>query len=109
MLLAAKADKALLLRLRDWRSVTRYQTHLHYDVTLELFDRAGESLAAKPLRGKRTIDADDKARVLDAISNAVPAEARKVLEALLNDKPLLAALAKSAKEPGRRIDEGPFD
>ncbi len=111
MLVAAKADKILLLKLRDWRSVTSLRllsTTLHYDVTLELFDGAGKALARRAARGEPAVEADDSVRPLDAISNAVPGAAKKLLEALLNDEKILAALRTPAKKPGEP-DDSPFD
>ncbi len=89
-LLAAKADRFVLLTLHEWKADITTNAFLHFIVRLRVFDRKGKELAAKDLQGR-----DDLAggSVLTAQSREAVAEAYRLkLEALFNDPAIVAAL-----------------
>ena len=51
MLKAAKADKSLLLTLKDWESDTYVGTELRYDAAMQALGRSGNVLASKTIKG----------------------------------------------------------
>jgi hypothetical protein len=50
-LLDAKARRAALVTVREWKSDTMMNTDLHYDVTLAILDEAGNPLASSAIKG----------------------------------------------------------
>ena len=49
--LDAKARRAALVTMREWKSDTMMNTDLHYDVTLTVYDERGNQLAASTIKG----------------------------------------------------------
>lgn len=48
---AARAHRAILLTLREWKTDTMMATDLHYDATLAVFDESGARLASSSIKG----------------------------------------------------------
>lgn len=69
-------DRALLFTLAEWKTDTMMRTGLDFDVTLEVFDRAGNGLARKRLFGKEVSGAS----ILSAEKDAQKWFASKVAE-----------------------------
>lgn len=108
-LIETKADKTLLLKLHTWRSRTVLKTTLFYNVTLLALDAAGETIATVTRSGQTVIEADDPIRPLDAIANKVPSAFQAQLEALLNDKDVVATLSAPVTKPDAKKEDSPFD
>jgi hypothetical protein len=51
MLKATKADKSLLLTLKDWESDTYVGTELRYDAEMKVLGKSGNVLASKTIKG----------------------------------------------------------
>ena len=51
MLKATKADKSLLLTLKDWESDTYVGTELRYDAEMKVLGKTGNVLASKTIKG----------------------------------------------------------
>jgi hypothetical protein len=51
-LMKSGAERLLLFTLREWKTDTMARTGLWFDVTLDVFDSTGETLASKHLVGK---------------------------------------------------------
>lgn len=83
-LIATGSKRLAMVTLTEWKSDTMYNTELHYDVTLAIFNEKGEQLATNTLRGKDNIGTGG----LRATMNAYP---RKI-EALFDDPKVAAAL-----------------
>jgi hypothetical protein len=49
--LDAKARRAVLVTMREWKSDTMMNTDLHYDVTLNVYDERGNQLAESTIKG----------------------------------------------------------
>ena len=47
-----RAERQLLFILREWKTDTLEHTGLWFDVTLDVFDESGETLASKQISGK---------------------------------------------------------
>ncbi|MEO7741403.1 MAG: hypothetical protein ABIR98_00520 [Usitatibacter sp.] len=50
-LMATKAQRSLLLTLREWKTDTMLSTDFHYDTTVAVYDQAGNQLAHHSLKG----------------------------------------------------------
>ncbi len=89
-LLAANADRFVLLTLHEWKANIMMNTALHFIVRLRVFDRGGAEIAAKDLQGR-----DDLGGGLNlaAHSRQAVAEAYRLkLEELFNDPGISSAL-----------------
>lgn len=51
-LLSSGAERLMLFTLREWKTDTMVRTGLWFDVTLDVFDDAGETLASKHISGQ---------------------------------------------------------
>ncbi|HET9475803.1 MAG TPA: hypothetical protein VFO82_18020 [Steroidobacteraceae bacterium] len=51
-LLSSGAERLMLFTLREWKTDTMARTGLWFDVTLDVFDAAGETLASKQITGQ---------------------------------------------------------
>ena len=51
-LLSSGAERLMLFTLREWKTDTMVRTGLWFDVTLDVFDAAGETLASKHISGQ---------------------------------------------------------
>ncbi len=51
-LLSSGAERLMLFTLREWKTDTLERTGLWFDVTLDVFDAAGETLASKQISGQ---------------------------------------------------------
>lgn len=88
-LVAGGTAKGVLLTLREWKTDTMMRTGLDYDVSLEVLDASGRTLASKDLSGKDVSGA--------AITSAERDAQRwfgDKLAQLLADPAVAAALAK---------------
>ena len=87
--IAAGADRALLLTLREWKSDTAIRVGLSYDVGLAVLDRTGAVLAEKQLQGRDNLGA---ATLPSQVGEMVSAAFKTKLEQLLDDPAIAAAL-----------------
>lgn len=88
-LAASGAQKSLLLTLREWKTDTMARTGLDYDVTLDVLDPSGRSLASKALSGKEVAGS----AIMSAEKDAQRWFGDKVAQ-LLADPAVAAALGK---------------
>ena len=51
-LLETRAQRQVLVTLREWKTDTMMSTDLHYDTTIAVFDQSGNQLAHHSLKGK---------------------------------------------------------
>jgi hypothetical protein len=77
-LLRTESDRLLLFTLNEWKTDTMFRTALHFDVTLDVFDRAGQSLARSRVSGKEVSGGS----ILSAEKDAQRWFAEKVYELL---------------------------
>ncbi len=89
--LAAGADKALLVTLRMWRADTYVNVNLDHDVLLVVLGRRGQVLATKELKGAERIGTSLVNPGGESVEVVPPAYRRK-LEALFADPAVAAAL-----------------
>jgi hypothetical protein len=95
LLLQDKVDRGILLTLREWKSDTHIDTSLLYDVTLNVLDRTGRTIAEKRIQGKDNLGMDLINPFAHA-GEAVPKAFKAKLEELLNDPTVAKALRPSA-------------
>jgi hypothetical protein len=81
------SDRLLLFTLNEWKTDTMFRTGLDYDVTLDVLDRNGTSLARNQVSGKEVSGAS----ILSAEKDAKAWFAAKVSE-LLRDEAVAKAL-----------------
>ena len=86
-LLETKAQRQILLTLREWKTDTMMSTDLHYDTTLAVFDQAGNQLAHHSLKGMDPLGSLG----LSPKEGISKATARK-LDALFDDSRIAGAL-----------------
>lgn len=86
-LLDAKARRAALVTLREWKTDSMMNTDLHYDVTLTIFDESGNVLATNTLRGM-----DNLGNLGITPDDGVHREAARKLDRLFDDERIIAAL-----------------
>ncbi len=83
-LLQTRAQRQVLLTLREWKTDTLMSTDLHYDTTVAVYDQAGNQVAHHSLKGM-----DELGRT--ANEDISRATARK-LDALFDDSRIAGAL-----------------
>lgn len=81
------ANKSLLVTLREWKSDTYMSTALHFDVTLAVLDRKGETLAQNSLKG-----VDNLGTLGFSAETGVSSAFVKKFELLFSDPRIAAAL-----------------
>ena len=88
-LLSAAKDRALLFIIKEWKSDTYFNTGLLYDVTLEVYDKLGATIAESKIAAKDNLGPAALPRdVRIAVAKAYQAK----LETLLNDQKVVGAL-----------------
>ena len=90
-LLAAGTDRALFLRMDEWKADTYANTALHYDMHLSVLDRQGGLLAESSQVGEDNLGGSAWNPPAHAES-AVPVAFKRILENLLNDPKIVNAL-----------------
>jgi hypothetical protein len=90
-LAAARAPRALLLVVREWKSDTYMGTSLTYDLTLSVLDTGGAVLADKSDRGKRDLGASAWNPPAHA-RKAAPEMFSKMMGEFLSDEAIRKAL-----------------
>jgi hypothetical protein len=90
-LVSAGADRALFLRMDEWKADTYTNTALHYDMHLSVLDRQGSLLAESAQEGEDDLGGSAWNPPAHAES-AVPVAFKHILENLLNDPKVMAAL-----------------
>ncbi len=91
ILLAAKAERYVLVTLNEWKADTFWNTVLHYDILLRVHDGNGIERASKRLKGKDDLGGD----ALNPPGHSrkvVPAAYKRKLEELFRDPRIKAAL-----------------
>lgn len=88
-LLAQGKDHALLFVITEWKSDTYFNTALHYNLTLTVFDKGGAAVAESKI--SRKDDLGPAALPKDA-RIAVAQAYQETLETLLNDPKVVEAL-----------------
>jgi hypothetical protein len=91
ILAAASTDRMLLVKLIEWKSDTYQNTALIYDVRLFVVDATGSVIAENAKQGRDDLGGSFMNPPAHA-KTAVPAATRRILEGLLNDPKILAAL-----------------
>lgn len=87
-LVETRAQRQVLVTLRDWRAdKSMMSTDLHYDVTVAVFDRAGDQLAHHSLRGR-----DELGNLGLSPNEAIAKAMAKKLDALFEDSRISGAL-----------------
>jgi len=86
-LVASGADRLLLFTLDEWKTDTMMRTGLDFDVSLTVFDRAGQSLATKRISGKEVSGSS----IVSAEKDAQKWFGDKIAE-LLGSREIVAAL-----------------
>ena len=86
-LLETRAQRQVLLTLREWKTDTMMSTDLHYDTTLSVYDQSGNQLAHHSLKG------------MDALGNlglspkeGISKATAKKLDSLFDDSRIAGAL-----------------
>jgi hypothetical protein len=90
-MLAAGANKSVLLTLREWRADTYVNVNLDHDVLLTVLGPRGQVLASRELKGAERIGASAINPVAASIE-AVPPAYRRKLEELFATPAVAAAL-----------------
>jgi len=88
---ATGKERALVLELREWKSDTYTNTALIYDVEAKVCDATGKPLAAATKQGNDDLGGNFMDPAGHA-KDAVPPAAKAILEGLLNDPGIVAAL-----------------
>ncbi len=86
-LLDAKARRAILVTLREWKSDSMMATDIHYDATLAIFDESGNQLAMSTIRGM-----DNLGNLGITPHEGVNREAGRKIDRLFDDEKIIAAL-----------------
>lgn len=86
-LMATKAQRAVLVTLREWKTDTMMSTDLHYDTTVAVYDQSGGQLAHHSLKGMDALGSLG----LSPKEGISKATARK-LDALFDDGRIAGAL-----------------
>ena len=81
------ARRRVLVTLREWKSDSMMTTALHYDVTLEVMDEKGATLATNAIKGN-----DNLGSVGMSPAPAVTASFSKKFDTLFDDQKIVAAL-----------------
>jgi len=85
------ADRFLLLTLNEWRNDSLYNTTLYYNAVLAVYNRALKQLAKSKVSGRKDLEGADEYTV-HYIQKAVPKAFQELLEKMLNDAKVQAAL-----------------
>lgn len=85
------AERAILLRLNEWKADSMVSASLIYDVRLDVLDRSGESLGGTNAAGRDVLGGNFMNGPGHA-NEAVPAAYRRRLEQLFADPKVVAAL-----------------
>lgn len=83
--IAANADRIIIVTLKDWKSDTYMNVALAYDVTLRVYSGQGKKLGEKNIEGRDNLDEGESSPARYA-RTAVPMALKKKLEELLNSK-----------------------
>lgn len=75
LILASGSDRCALLRIREWKSDTYFNTGLTYDLTLDVLSSDGTLMASKELQGHDNLGA-----------SGVPGDARVHVEKAVKEK-----------------------
>jgi len=86
-LLEAKARRAILLTLREWKSDSMMATDIHFDATLAVFDEGGNPLATSSIRGVENLG-----NLGLTPHEGVNREAGRKIDKLFDDEKVIAAL-----------------
>jgi len=96
------APRWLLVQLAEWKSDTMMRTALIYDIRAQVMDAQGHVLGKSRLEGRDKLGGDStNAKAL------VPDAHRAILERLLNDPAIVAALAPPTNAPAAGISAPP--
>lgn len=90
-LLATGADRQILLLIKEWKADTYTNTALHYHLLLSVLGADGALLASQEKNGEDDLGGSFMNPPAHA-KTAVPAAFKRLIEALLNDETILAAL-----------------
>jgi len=91
-LLESKADRSLLLILREWKSDTKQRTALEFDITLMILNDLGKVLAEETLNGRNNLGGAAKFNPMGHAKEKTPFAFKKTIEFLLNKESISSAL-----------------
>ena len=86
-----KADRQVLLTIKEWKADTYTNTALHYNLLISVLDADGTMLALQERVGEDDLGGSFMNPPAHA-KTAVPAAFKRIIESLLNDNAILAAL-----------------
>ena len=86
-LVETKAQRQVLVTLREWKTDTMMSTALHYDTTVAVFDQSGNQLAHHSLKGK-----DELGSLGMSPSEGISKATARKLDSLFDDSRIAGAL-----------------
>ncbi len=89
---ASGAERLVLLTLNEWKSDTYHNTALQYDVSLKVYDQAGNVLAEKEIKGKDDLGGTLWGDPVSFAKESVPRAFKEKIEVLLNSTSIANAL-----------------
>lgn len=91
ILISTSNDRLVLIQLVEWKADTYQNTALIYDIRLSVLDETGASIAESARQGRDDLGGSFMNPPAHA-KEAVPTAYKRILEGLLNDPKVLAAL-----------------
>ncbi len=82
---ASGAERLVLLTLNEWKSDTYHNTALQYDVSLKVYDQAGNVLSEKKIQGKDDLGGTLWGDPVSFAEKAIPPAFKGKIEELLNN------------------------
>jgi hypothetical protein len=92
-LLAKRADRAVLLKVNEWRSDVSFNVRLFYDLQLQIFDRKGKVITQKQVKGDENLGGNAWNPTAYAMQ-VVPGALTRILKNILEAPEIQDALAK---------------
>ncbi len=93
---ATKADKIIMLTIYEWKGETFGVTGVHFNLSLDVLDSGGKTLASKDLEGNEILGGqllDHLSNPLEFAKTAVPKAFVNKIELLLNSQEIVDVLA----------------
>lgn len=95
----ADAERVILVTLEEWKSDNFMNVALIYSLSAEVLDERGRVLAATRQQGRDALGAGVGFNLSTAVGGLVIKRSKQVLNALLNDEKIVAALASAPSSP----------
>lgn len=98
-LLETGASKVILITLKEWRSLTKIDTSLRFDVQLETFNSDKQLLAYKRVQGHDTFGGATVAGPITNAKRTLPHAYRQKMQAVFSDSLVMASISSEKAIP----------